>query len=71
MRARKGSRVRHAEQTERFGEIMRIGERWDAEGKRWEPAAEVNWDEGWPSWWPVRDLVLVRAGAASPAKAGE
>lgn len=60
-RARQGSRVRHAE-TGRAGRILRLAERWDAEAGRWEPVAEVDFDQGWPSWWPLRDLVLVRDG---------
>jgi hypothetical protein len=60
MRARQGSRVRHAEQTDRSGRILRLLEMWDASARRWEPAAEVDWGEGRSSLHPLRDLVLVR-----------
>jgi hypothetical protein len=62
MRPRQGSRVRHAEQPGRYGTIARLCELWDAQAGRWEPAAEVAWDSGESSPWPLRDLVLVRRG---------
>lgn len=62
MRARQGSRVRHAEQPGRHGTILRLCALWDAAAGRWEPAAEVQWDDGTASPWPLRELVLVRRG---------
>jgi hypothetical protein len=62
MRPRQGSRVRHAEQPGRYGRILRLRELWDGEAGRWEPAAEVQWDDGTASPWPLRELVLVRRG---------
>jgi hypothetical protein len=62
MRPRQGSRVRHAEQWWRGGHIARLHELWDAAAGCWEPAAEVQWDDGTASPWPLRELVLVRRG---------
>jgi hypothetical protein len=63
MRARQGSRVRHAGQGERFGRILRRCELWDAEAGRWEPAAWVAWDgDGTDSIVLLRELVPGRRG---------
>jgi hypothetical protein len=64
---RKGSRVRHADYPERVGRVMRCLERWDAGERRWERAAEVDWDGDWPTWELARDLVLVRRATAAVA----
>jgi hypothetical protein len=61
-RPRQGGRVRHAEQPGRCGRILRLYELWDAAARRWEPAAEVQWDDGTASPWPLRALVPVRRG---------
>jgi hypothetical protein len=72
MRPRKGSRVRHAEQQGRCGAILRRCELWDAEARRWEPAAWVAFDgDGTDSLVPMCDLVLVRRGGRDERTAGE
>jgi hypothetical protein len=67
MRARKGGRVCHAEDG-RAGTILRLCDLWDAEARRWEPAAWVAWDDGTDSPWPLRELVPVRRGEREEAR---
>lgn len=62
MRPRQGGRVRHAERPGRCGHILRLCALWDAQARRWEPAAWVQWQDGSDSPWPLRELVMIKRG---------
>jgi hypothetical protein len=69
MRPRQGGRVRHAGRPGRCGRILRLCELWDAEARRWEPAAWVAFDDdGTDSPWPLRDLVTIKRGERDARK---